>query len=334
MNVDDPTTWPEDPADLLAAMEGKTGNEEVPTAHEAEPEQDAVEPEAVKPTPEPEQEPAVEPGGTGGEKLVPVSALAELRAELRAQKEHAAMLARQVESLSRGPEPAAPDTAPAQDHGPSLDDLIKRATSDGDDDLAAALRMQQAQAARLEALENALGQQQAAHEQAQQSAVMAAFEASPLLKAWAADVERPLWHQTGVQLHHALLADPRSEYARLSPMEQFARLPGLVEAQLGVESPHRAALTPASSAARPRSSDGRFAQKEPPAAQVPLSMSQIPGGIAADPAPRKPEDLEGLPAAEQREALLRMAEAGPDQLYKFLDDAPFGSLNSRSMRPR
>lgn len=327
MNVDDPTTWPDDldGEALLAALDGESDAA-------AETVEDGTDGEApVVQVQEPET--VAGPGaGSGGDKLVPVSALAELRAELRAQKEHAAELAQQVERLS-GAGTAAAETAGEGSDEPAIDPLdeqIRRAVEAGDDDLAAAFREQKAQAERIARLEQTLEAQAQQAAQSQQAAVVAAFEASPLLKAWAADTEHPLWHQTGVQLHRALLADPNGEYARMSPAEQFARLPGLVEAQLGVQAPHRAALAVAAGQAG-QHARGRVAAKAEPTDPVPLSMSHIPGGYGQDPAPRVGADLEQMEPGERRAYLLSLAD-DPDAVLEFLDGLPLGATNSRSRR--
>lgn len=318
MDLHDPATWPDTPGALLDALDSGAVNDDASG-------EDAV--DAAPAVPAVEEPAAGEAAGSGGAKLVPVSALAELRAELQTQKAHALELEQQVQALSQ---PAATVDSTAGSGAVSaagadagLDALIAEAEADGDQLLATALRTQQQQAARLVRLEQALQQQEATAARGQQDAVVAAFESAPLLKAWAEDTAHPAWHQTAVQLHHAMQADPA--YQALSLAQQFARLPELVEQQLGVASPHRAALEPAGQS---RGATQRAAA-EP---GVPLSMTHIPGGLATEPQPRNAADLEGLSETEQAAALLRVAN-DPQALWAFLDEmAP--TAGSRPKRAR
>ena len=308
----------DDPSALLDSLDGGVQAAD-------DPDQDNQEADGDE-TPEPEQRSAgnADDGGHGGDRLVPVKALAEVREELRAAKERAEALEaalREREGAGQpGPvEPAAEDAGAWSAERAALAERLAEIEGD-DEDLAAALRGQIAQGDRLARLESVLGAQAQSRAAVEAAERDAAFAESPLLQAWAADEARPMWHQTAVGLHEDLMRRD-ARYQALPWRERFAALERAVERSIGVPAPHRAAL------------GGRGGQQAPQP-RVPVSSSHIPGGEAGALSPRSFADLSEMPETDATAALLEMAEDGPDALYAFLDQAPYGSLNSRANRTR
>lgn len=327
-DAEDPDTWDDtDPLALAAAAMGlgdaaspedEPGDESGAASDKAAPETEAAAPAESEPAPTKD-----------GQHEIPGWYVGQLRQEAREAKAEADRLRRELDAVRNAAATETDTTAQAPTDGWAAEraalEVELAAISDDEDDaaLANALRRQIAQGDRLHALEQRVQQGLAQTEQrfveTEEQARDRAWSESPLLQAWAADTERPLWHRTAISLHQQLLADPSSSYTRMSWTERFAALPGLVEAQLGVTSPHR----PQTQASGKPLASAAPSQKAP---AVPASVAHIPGGEARDPAPRSLADMEGLPEAQQREFLVNLAEQG--RLWDQLKHLPWGALNA------
>lgn len=327
INLDDAETWGDDPGAVMDVIERKWDEGTEPEEVEAKATEPATESESGS------ESPASEPEPQGGERLVPVKALSEVRAENQALKDRLAALEQQAQAR----EQQLPATATTeQETEPEPDPksweaqrerLEARITEiEGDDpEMAEALRGQIVMGDRVDKMERRMEHQQ---EQARQRAVSAdeeardlAFASAPLLQAWEEDDKHPEFRNAARQLHAQLIADRDGAYAQMDWQQRFAALPGMVEAMLGV-SPHRARLEP----------QGQPKPARKPKPEAPWSSSEIPGGQAKDPAPRSLDDLSHLPDAESSAALAELADSDPEGLYRMLERTSFGNVNNPRAR--
>ena len=146
--------------------------------------------------------------------------------------------------------------------------------------------------------------QQAREQQSEDARVQAAIDNNPLMLAWQADKDSPFFKRA-VALHQQLMENDL-EYAKLSWGDRFAALPGKVEAVYGA-SPHSAKLA----AAKPV--PVKPAPAKVPEPEVPLSLSDLPAGGApvADPS----TEIARMTGPQLQRKLATMA---PDALRAFL----------------
>jgi hypothetical protein len=268
-----------------------------------------------------------------GQHVIPFDVLEEARRKISEERGRADRLQAELDAAQQPPPDQTPDAVPDawQAQRSTLDGLLQEALADGDRELAEAYRAQISQGDQIVELRSGMAELRQAvgrtaeeqHQRevsAEQQQIEAALATSPLLGAWAADTAHPMWHQTAVDLHNALLADPNSDYPRMSWEQRFAALPALVEAHFGVRAPHRGGgALPGGAAVHPR-------------AQVPYSISGIPGAQpVASGLPRGPADIGDLPGREQTKYLVGRYADG--RLFNNLRDFPIGSLNTGGRHP-
>lgn len=317
---DQADTWGDDPEALLDELDGGPD-----AGTDADDGQDgAAETEDGSESAQGAAQGAADGDLTGGERTVPVKALAAIRGENAELKARLAQLQADLAAGATGgggsgdaqQDRAGAGSAWATERA-DLEREAAEAETDGDTALAKTLRAQIGAGDRLERMEAALAMQSQAAARSDELERDAAFAANPLMQAWAADQQRPGWNRAAVATHAELIAsDPG--YVRMSWAERFDHIANLVEAHMG-PSPHRAAA---------QSAPGRRTARRAAAEDLPLSSSEIEGGHARDPDPRSVGDLEHMPAGDRNAALVALADRDPEALLHFLDGAPFGALNS------
>ena len=263
--------------------------------------------------------------------VIPYDVLEEARRRVADERARADRLQAELDAVQQPPEQAQAQTQAegAVDKWPEqrnkLANLFQEALADGDRELAAAYEAQLEQGDQIAVLRTGMDElrqtvvQTAAEQQqrqahAEQQQIEAALATSPLLVAWADDASHPLWHQTAVEIHTALLDDPNSAYARMSWEQRFAALPQMVEERVGVTAPHRRAVSGSVPPVRR-------------APQVPYSISGIPGAQPVGPGlPSGPGDLGNMSGREQTKYMVGLYSDG--RLFNNLRDFPIGALNT------
>lgn len=332
IDVNDPATWPEDLAELaklagtnfeepehFEAMpaegtpEGEEGKTEPPRDDKgrfAKPETPAESPPPAVETPTPA--PAVETPTPA-----PDNAALLQRAfdAMQAERDRAAALEAQLVA-ARTP-PATPEP-PKPEFSDEVLVKAERMKKDWGQDVADlyldSVRSNQ-RAERAERLAEDLRKQAEARQQRDQAAedarIQSAIVATPLMAAWQADAQSP-YFKRAVALHQQLMEnDP--VYAAQPWSERFAALPTKVEAVYGV-SPHAAKLAPKAPEKPP---EPFVAPKVPekPAEQPPLSLSDLPAGMA--PVADKAVEVGRMSGPQIQQHVTRLA-ANPDALRAFL----------------
>ncbi len=334
IDVNDPTTWPEDLAELAKLADQPDlgvaeAAPEVAAKAETPPESPSEPSEKVDParddkgrfakaeTPEealPSDPMLLTPDGKS---VLPFDVLVAERARVAALEAQLAALQGQPAPASAAPvvTPAAepvPEFSAEQlakaeqltnDWGPAIADLYLDNLRAGQQVAKALSRAEKAEQV-ADALRKQAEAQQAREQQSEDAQVQAAIDNNPLMLAWQADKDSPFFKRA-VALHQQLMEnDP--DYAKSSWGDRFAALPGKVEAVYGA-SPHSAKLA----AAKPV--PAKSAQAKVPEPEVPLSLSDLPAGGApvADPS----TEIARMTGPQLQRKLATMA---PDALRAFL----------------
>lgn len=311
IDVNDPTTWPEDIASLAKLADTRFDE---PEQYETLPAEVVVEAPPVEAQVEAQVEaPAAEPAPVETPPVVPDDSGALLQRAfdaMQAERDRAAALEAKLAALQ-----APPPTPKEPEPEFSAEVLAKaeRMKADWNQDVSdlylesvrAAQRAERAERVAQDLLAQAEARRQQ-DQSAEDARIQAAITAAPLLAAWQADAQSP-YFKRAVALHQQLMEND-SIYAAQSWAERFAALPAKVEAVYGA-SPHAAKVAPPALAP--------VAPKAPakPAEPVPLSLSDLPAGNA--PAADKATELARMSGPQVQQHLTRLA-ANPDALRAFL----------------
>lgn len=302
IDADDPATWPEDEEGLLKLAEQATA-EEPPPPPDPDPEEPAPEespPPVEEPTPEEPAEADGEPIegvlSKNGKHIIPFSVFDGLQRTTKQLRDELEALKAQQQPA---PAPAPPGETPmwqrSQEEINTYLDDIREEYGDKVAD----------QEQRLLAMEADWSRERAAKDEAQASqaaqaarSIQEAIEATPKLFAWQQEAQTAPWYDHAQKVHGLLLDEPA--YRDLTPAQQMAQLVTKVEALYG-PSPHRIQPAPA---AAPRS----------PAKAMRTSISEIPGGVAADDSGELP--MENMTDGQLNVALSNMSLEGIDALLR------------------
>lgn len=311
IDVNDPTTWPEDIASLAKLADTRFDE---PEQYEMLPAEVVVDaPPVEAPVEDPVEASVAESTPVETPSAVPDNGGALLQRAfdvMQAERDRAAALEAKLAAL-QAPPPAPKEPEPEF----SAEVLAKaeRMKADWNQDVSdlylesvrAAQRAERAERVAQDLLAQAEARRQQ-DQSAEDARIQAAITASPLLAAWQADPQGT-YFKRAVALHQQMMENDPA-YVAQSWAERFAALPAKVEAVYGA-SPHAAKVAPPAPAP--------VAPKAPakPAEPVPLSLSDLPAGNA--PAADKATELARMSGPQVQQHLTRLA-ANPDALRAFL----------------
>lgn len=299
MDLNDPSTWPDDNAALLELA--NTGVVETPDeAEEAPVETPVAAPEAPVEKDAPKEEGPIL--AEDGKNTIPYRVLRETRSQLQETQAQLQALQAQLDAAKAAPAPApaAPTPAPVSNELP--DDVkarIEKVRENWGDDIAAQTEQQYwleqrllTQQQTIEQLTQSVQKQteyistrEQAAKQSEVAQIEDAIAASPKLDLWA-KAEDQTWFDRATATHEMLLKTDKS-YAAKSWFDRMKALPDRVEALYGaslerVDTPNLAGVA----AAKVQAAKGK--------AVGPTSLSEISGGSIPEASEiARLEDLKG-----------------------------------------
>lgn len=300
MDLNDPSTWPDDNAALLELAD--TGVVETPDEVEEAPVETPAEPVAEAPV---EKEAPKEEGpilAEDGKNTIPYHVLKSTRSQLQETQAQLAALQAQLEAAKATPAPAPAAPAPIPVSNELPDDVkarIEKVRENWGDDIAVQTEQQYRLEQRLLAQQQTIEQltqsvqkqteyistREQAAKQSEATQIEDAIAASPKLDLWA-KAEDQTWFDRATATHEMLLKTDRG-YAALSWFARMSKLPERVEALYGaslqkVEAPNHAGVA----AAKVQAAKGKVAG--------PTSLSELTGGSIPESGELvKLEDLKG-----------------------------------------
>lgn len=246
-----------------------------------------------------------------GKNVIPYSQLESARARATAAETLAKEQADEIARLR------ADKAKPAADDVQTLSDEELTALEADSPTLAKTLRSQQAAIARLDAQVRevtAVSQTQlATQEAAVKSDIQSAIDANPLLAEWQTAEDQTMWTEAA-RFDKALRESPR--YANATFAERFAKVVELTQAATGTTPEKPAPVTETLPTLTTEQIKAAAAAKLKTKAQVPVSLSQIPGG--APPAVDERQKVEEMSSVALGQQFLSMSKEQMDAYLSSL----------------
>lgn len=326
-DINDSTTWPDDPDELMAAIDGVQETKDTddkpedkePAKGEAadkEPaektpdEPKAQEPESKEPAKEKEEdEDEGAPIQTAdGKHTIPNRVLRDVRAQNKELKRKLAEL-EAAKTSSPDTTAAEPDSSVSELDG--LPATVAAKYNEYKDQWGDAFAEQYLANYRLSQevaeLKAARNSELERTQRTEEEQIQDAIDSSAIMTAWQNDEDNPQWMQNAIATNKLLMTTDAA-YARMSWSERFEALPAKVHALYG-ESPHAAKITP------PKAADPTPEKTPEPKPSAVATLSDLPAGGNPGAPESNAELLQTMSATEMAKHIENLS---PDKLEAFL----------------